>query len=293
MRTVMKSALRLSIGSTALILSGVALGQATGIGSINFGSQSGTTCTLGDSGTCKVLASGTGFAQRQFASGGKTYIQTQIDDGKGFKSEDFVRLGAGTASTPGISSKLDITPPTATGGDTFATGSLIKSGWAAVDANKTEATINLAVGRTGTVGEDFESEFVVSTTYDKVAGTNAISNLRIDQVAFLGSADQKQVFATQIMAAKSAATNMSFIAGGANGATSWSIGNMIQATYVGQAVNVGTTGAPAFASFSSETAGNLAAGTSTFASNLNVATPTYWTTAGPAPMRDILPLPTF
>lgn len=290
MRVAMKAALSLSIGSSALILSGMAFGQATGIGSINFGSQGLTGCTLGDSGTCKVLASGNGFVQRQFASGGKTYIQTQIDDSAGFKSEDFVRLGSGSTSEPGISSKLGITAPTSTSGDTFGTGSVIKSGWAAVDANKTEATINLSVGRTTTTkAEDFQSDFLVSTTYDKVAGTNAISNLRVDQTAYLGSADQKQVFATQIMAAKSAATNMAF----ANGTTSWSTGNMIQATYVGQAVNVGTTTAPALALFGSETATNLGTGTSTFASNLNSATPTYWTTTGPTPMQSITPFPTF
>lgn len=291
MRGAMKAALSLSIGSSALILSGMAFGQATGIGSINFGSQSMTGCTLGDAGTCKVLASGNGFVQRQFASGGKTYIQTQIDDSAGFKSEDFVRLGSGSTSEPGISSKLDITAPTTATGDTFGTGSTIKSGWAAANANLTEATINLAVGRTGTTNkaDDFQSNFLVSTTYDKTTSANAISNLRVDQVAYLGSADQKQVFATQIMAAKSAATNMAF----ATGTTSWSTGNMIQATYVGQAVNVGTATAPSLAYFGSETATNLGTGTSTFASNLVSATPTYWTTTGPTPMQSITPFPTF
>ena len=303
MRSAIKAALSLSVGSTALILSGVAFGQGdTGVGDINFGGSPITGCEVPGATSCRILAEGTGFIQRQLAVGDKTFIQTVIDDAKGFKSEDFVRLGSGTTNEPGISSKLDITPASGTVGDTFGTGSTIKSGWASsVGPNVTEAKITLNIARIGDAAtnkaDDFSSDFLVATNYDKTTGKNTISNLRIDQTAYLGSIDQKQVFATQIKAATADSGGALKFATDPGTGTSWTAGQMIQATYVGQAVNVGTVTSPALANFSSETVSNIqdpAVPTSTFASNLNVATPTYWTTGGPPALtNEFTPLPTF
>lgn len=322
MRSAIKAALSLSVGSTALILSGVAFGQGnTGVGGINFG-DFGLTATCNstsgpagaDPGTCKVIASGAGFVQRQFAVGGKTFIQTVQDDNglpnsSGFKSEDYVRLNIGASgapagtNVPGISSKLDIAPlvPTtgAGAGEVFKTSSMIKSGWAVSDTNcataggacVTDADITLNLAKTGTTGnaDDFKSDFAVVTRFDKQnPNINVISKLRVDQTVNLGSASEKQVFATQIATAPADGT-LAFgsVPGskGGFGTVAWTGGQMLQATYVGQAIGIGgDPAAPALANFASETVSNVSAPASgaTTWSNLNQAAPTYWVTASPA-----------
>lgn len=302
MRSAIKAALSLSVGSTALILSGVAFGQGdTGVGNINFGTSGTTGCDVAGAtpNTCKVIAAGTGFIQRQFAVDGKTYIQTVIDDakGSGFSSEDFVRLGAGGINNPGISSKLTIAPPAgapgAVAGETFSTGSLIKSGWAVSETNVniTEAKIDLTIGKTGTPNkaDDFTSAFNVVTTFDKSTAKNDIASLRIDQSVNLGSATEKQVFATEIAKAAAAGGPLAFVPG--FGTVSWGALEMVQATYVGQAVGVGvdSAGAISLANFASETVSNVsvpASGATTY-SNLNQATPTYWAAGGPAALTTL------
>mgnify|MGYP000483434807 CR=1 FL=1 len=316
MRSAIKAALSLSVGSTALILSGVAFGQATGIPGINFGTSGLDGCNVAgaDLNTCKIIASGAGFVQRQFAVNGKTYIQTIQDDtglanSSGFKSEDYVRLNIGAAGAPagtnipGISSKLTIAPAAAAG-ETFATGSTIMSGWAVSDTNcataggacvtKADITLNLAKTGTPNNADDFKSDFAVTTSFDKATpNVNVISNLRVDQTVNLGSTTEKQVFATHITKAPPPGGTLAFNPG--FGTVAWNADEMVQATYVGQAVGIGGT-APniALASFASETVSNVstpASGSTTW-SNLNQATPTYWV-SGNAAMSMFAPPPTF
>lgn len=269
-----------SVGSAMLILSGAAMAQGLPAG-VAFGSAGVSTgCTLGDANTCKVIAGGTnGFVQRQFSVGSKTYIQTVIDDAvkSGFSSEDFVQLQS-QGSVQGVASKLTI-DQTASG---FKTTSNIMAGWAHSSGltGKTTANIDLSIGDAGVTGQNnaFKSDFKVSTEFDGANATNpnTIGFLQVDQSAGLGATADKQVFRTII---KPAATDQAAafkMVGDPGTGVSWTKGQMIQATWVGQSIS----GIGAFSTESVQNIANPASPTATFATSLVDAKPANWTAGG-------------
>lgn len=267
-----------SVGSAMLILSGAAMAQGLPAGVTFDTNLVSTACNIGDPNTCKVIAGGTnGFVQRQFSVGTKTYIQTVIDDvvKSGFKSEDFVQL-ASQGSVQGVASKLSITE-TATG---FSTTSNIMAGWAHSSglAQRTTANIDLnIVDKTAALNNGFSSGFKVSTEFDGTNATtpNTIGFLQLDQSAELGAAGDKQVFRTIIKPAAGAVANYKMVGDPGTG-VSWTAGQMIQATWVGQNI----TGIGAFGTESVQNIANPASPTATFATSLVSGTPANWSQPG-------------
>lgn len=283
-----------SVGSAALILSGVAVLASTAMfsgsavaqptfGQVTIIPTTETKCLVGDAGKCSIIATdGKTFTQIQFETGGKTYIGTKIFENKtptggvaeSFNSEDFVQvaIGTGQAATSGIMSRSSLTA-----GTEFKSSSDVLGGWAApagTPAGGSQVKINLEVANAAGQGL-FNQKFDATVVFDPTNNTNKATGLRIDQTVGL-SADakvltDKQRFVTQISDAKSTAPIV--LAQGTAGGVSYDVGTG-QIVWVGQAI--GGVG-----QFGTTSVSNPTAGTATFTTSLTSSLPVSpWPTPG-------------
>lgn len=314
----MRNAVRAALSISALAMSGVAFGQATGIPGIDFGGTKpiDTSCNFGDATTCKVIAGGganDNFVQRQFVVGGKTYIQTLIIDpanqGTGtvaFSSEDYVQLQTGTqGSVQGIASNMTIGEPVAEKGAGFYTASTIKSGWAN-NGGPTQALIQLDLGSgesSAGANDYFVSRFNVDTNFDAGTNKNTLNQLSIAQDLGLGTAAgatggtlPKQEFVTIVQPAKTSQTDVKLVGDPTTtDGISWTAGqDRVQATWVGQDMNAFGAGVFGLENIQNVTDPNNR--TITFASNLSNPNPVNWqggANGTPAMANEFGPAPTF
>lgn len=213
-----------SVGSAALILSGVAVLASTAMfsgsaeaqlptfGTVKILPTNSPSCGVGDPGKCSIIATdGLTFTQIQFELGGKTYIGTAIDETKNvtgsptetFKAEDFVQVslqGAQKAPT-GIMSKSSIGA-----GPEFATSAEVIGGWAlpaGVIPNNgpgSQVKIDLTV-KNGAGSGLFDQKFVATVVFDETNKTNTTKGLSINQTVGLSqdpASGDKQRFFTQV-----------------------------------------------------------------------------------------------
>jgi hypothetical protein len=286
----MRKALKVvsTIGSAALILSaGSAMAQINNIG-VDFGtlsveSGSGTQCITGA--TCTVIAgggAGEGFIQRQIDTASGSFIQTIIDDtAGGFASEDFVQMATGGGSTPGIASQLTITegtPTTNLGGTVtsgFETTSTILAGWANAANNGggevSNVQVDLFVSDAGAANDAFASAFSVNTDFDAAnpAAGNTVNSMQAEQVGFLGTANDKQHFFTEIKPAD--ATGTAELDGNPATSVTWGTGDEVQIVWIGQAMPDAGVGV-----FGTTTVANNTAGTAETATSTTDTAPAVW-----------------
>ncbi len=226
----------ISIGSVAIIMSGAAMAQDVPVLGVNFGdvdlAATDAACGTAVSGTCSTLASGTGFIQRQIDKGGQSFIQTVIEE-SGFQSEDFVQIQfGGGGSVQGIASSLTVTEGDISGtGTGFSASSQLKAGWAETTAADSNAVITVNIAEAGAT-DGFTSDFTVDTDFNATTGVNTVNSLQAQQMAMLGSANDKQTFFTEIKRAGGA--NAGYSIPGGTGTASWAAGDQIQVVWVGQ-----------------------------------------------------------
>ncbi|MBI3773680.1 MAG: hypothetical protein HY272_13405 [Gammaproteobacteria bacterium] len=257
MRNIMKAAT--SIGSAALVLSGVAMAAAPT--TANFDQWSVSTGTIGAACptgfTCGTAVTGDGFFQRQIVdttAGGKTYFQTIITDTGAtatqpnlanltFGDESFVQ----TQNTAGgILDKQRLKE--VSGADTFGGSTSIQSGWAG-------ALVNLGQSLKNTSGSGFRTDFFYEAdTANLTAGVpnnmkmKVASRVGLTGTAALGTDQIWQAAPTGIdwqefLLAEAKGTyisaNGTLNLAGATPATSitYTTGNDIKGVYVGQNMN--------------------------------------------------------
>lgn len=279
-----------STGSAALLLAGTAIaGPPTGVSfdnwAVNAAGDVATTtastvnpCPTGY--TCQELASGTGFLQQQITetATGKKFFWTIIAEGpvstlgsasRPFTSEDFVQLGTGGSSVPGLAANQRISTGTVSAIGTaqaavtngFSTATQIYTGWAVNNvANSAETVISLNVSDAGVAAanDEFLSAFNVSSATPALGGANVVSALTVDQVTWIGDTTataaptDRQRFYTELVSSTAASPvgGFTFTPGGANAVTvqgtpiNWASGNKIQVVWVGQTIGgLGSFGA--------------------------------------------------
>lgn len=239
-----------SVGSAALILSGVGVLASTAMFSGSAVAQPAfntvpiaaggvKTCTVGTN--CTVIASDSNFTQIQFDSAGKTYIGTKLADSKTvgtvtetFAAEDFVQVAiGGTQAAPsGILSQS-----TLKAGTEFTAVSEVRGGWAAptgVPAGGSEVKINLLVANGAGQGL-FQQKFDATVVFDPANNTNKANALTIDQTVGLSTdaknTTDKQRFVSSIA---TAAGNVTLATGGPVSYGAAGAANQGQIVWVGQ-----------------------------------------------------------
>jgi len=282
-----------SAGSAALLLAGTAMAGAPPTGAsfdnwaINATGDVATTtasttnpCPTGY--TCQELASGTGFLQQQITetATGKKFFWTIIAEGgtgvatmagRPFASEDFVQLGTGGSSVPGLAANQRISSGTLSAVGTaqaavttgFSTTTQIYTGWGAAAGRSSETVISLGLSDVGTAAnknDAFLSAFNVTGYTPSGGGANVITNLTVDQVAWIGDTaaaataapGDRQHFYTEITPATAVSPvgGFTFTPGGANAVTvqgtpiTYAVGDSIQVVWVGQTIGgLGSFGA--------------------------------------------------
>lgn len=292
-----------SASSLALILSGAAMAAPpTGfntLGQWNVDTAGVVTATCPTGFTCATVANGSGFLQQEVTSntaGGPRYVRTLIGEGFAstattditrltFASEDYIQLGG----AGGLASAMTIkegTPPT-TGMATaaadvttgFSSSAQILAGASMVAnaANKSEASLGLALYDTGAAatagGDEFLTSFSV-TADTTTAGVNVTNALGIDQIAYVGgtaATADRQRFVTLVENAVTAQTAFKFAANTTNPATlAWAIGDKIQVVWAGQ--SIGGAG-----DFSTESVIKVSTGAAVNGSNLTSPNTFEWT----------------
>lgn len=299
MRNVLKALS--SAGSLALVLSGTAMAGGAPGGfdnwSVNATGTVAATCPVGF--TCADVVTGAGFLQQEVTSntaGGPRYIRTVIGEGYSasnttpasltFASEDFVQMGG----VQGLASKMNIKEgvlsPTGTAAATidtgFGSGATILTGWGVNNAaNSTEATLTLGLSDKGTTntaaeGNEFLTNFSVTTNTLAASGANVTSALAVDQTVYVGGTanpTDRQRFVTMIGAAAAAQTAFKFATNTTDPATlTYAVGDKIQVVWAGQNIN----GAGAF---STESLIKVADGSAVRASVLTSPNTFEWTAA--------------
>lgn len=271
-----------SVGSAALVLSGVAVLASTAMFSgaavaqlPTFGQVPGaagtavTTCAVGTN--CTVIASDKNFTQIQFDLGGKTYIGTKLADSKlvgavteTFSAEDFVQvvIGGTQAAPSGILSQSVLKA-----GAEFEAKSEVKGGWAAptgTPVGGSEVKINLLVANAAGQGL-FQQKFDATVVFDPTNNTNKSTALTIDQTVGLAAdakiTTDKQRFVSSIATAAGSAT---LATGGAVSYGAAGAANQGQIVWVGQ--NIAGVGAFGTTSVTNGTA-------TTFTTSLTSALP--------------------
>ena len=299
-----------AVGSAALIISSSAMAQieVPTLG-VDFGQL---TLTMDDDGVggcaeavnnaghtgakCNTLATGSGFIQRQIDVGGLTYIQTVINDGEGFESEDFIQIKFGNtgAGINGVASRLTLTDGdvvgtttkevnTAAGKAGFVAESTVFSGWAHTTglAGDSAAVIRVDVGDNTDSNNEFLALFEVDTEFVDATGLNTINSMKADQTVMLGKTTDLQRFYTEIKAASTTVANTSPYEMTANavGDVSFNAGEMIQFVWVGQTIdNLGTFGASSLANI--EETPSTPTSALTTVNSLSDTGPFDWTSGG-------------
>lgn len=257
MRNIIKAAT--SIGSVALVLSGVAMAAAPTTGSFDQWSVSsgtiGASCPAGY--TCGAAVTGDGFFQRQIvdnATGGKTYFQTIITDTGAtatqpnlgtlsFADESFVQ----TQNTAGgILDKQRLSETS--GADTFSGSTSIQSGWAG-------NVVTLGQHLENTSGSGFRTDFAYQADTANLDASGAPLNMKMKvssrvgltgtSTAILDTADRTaitqdwQEFLLSEAKGTTVGSNGTLTLTGATPAESitYTAGNDIKGVYVGQDMN--------------------------------------------------------
>lgn len=296
----MRSAIKLaySMGSVAVILSGAALSAPPA----PFGAYTGgggtiaATCPAGTGNTCSTAPiTGLGFMQREETIAGQKYIHTIIDDGKGFKSEDFVQFNnTGTASAKGIASRSSITETAS--GTKFDTSADILTGWAVTDKanNISEAKLGFGLDVAATTGKNdgFNTKFTaeVVTLVTPPAGSttaNKVNSLAIDQIVGLDVIGDKQHFYTAIKPAATSLAGFKFVGG--QGLVTYTAPEPIQLVWIGQQV----TGAGAFGTMTLAQAKPDGSGTATTLTDTTATGPNFPTQVTTEFFSATSPAPTF
>lgn len=258
MRNIIKAAT--SIGSAALVLSGVAMAAVPTTGnfdqwSVNSGTIGGVSCPTGY--TCGAAVTGNGFFQRQIVdttAGGKTYFQTIITDTGAtatqaqvaagnvltFGDESFVQ----TQSTGGgILDKQRLNDVSGT--DTFSGSTSIQSGWAG-------SLVSLGQNLKNTSGSGFRTDFFYEADTANLDASGAPLNLKMKisgrvgltgtSTAIISTADRTAITQDwqEFLLAEAKGTyvsaNGTLNLAGATPATSitYTAGNDIKGVFVGQ-----------------------------------------------------------
>ncbi|MFZ5595176.1 MAG: hypothetical protein ACOY4D_13155 [Pseudomonadota bacterium] len=309
-----------SAGSVAMLLAGTAMAAPpTGVGFDNWeisggnvdvvGAGTGNPCPTGY--TCQELAKGTGFLQQQITetASGKKYFWTVISEGadgaanlagRPFASEDFVQLGTGGSSVPGLYANQRISDGTVSPIGTaqssvtngFSTSTQISTGWAVNNvANSAETVINLNVSDAGVAAanDEFLSAFNVVSATPALGGANVVSALTVDQVAWIGDTtaaaapSDRQHFYTKLVASTAASPvgGFTFTPGGGAAVTvqgtpvDWTSGDKIQVVWVGQTIGgLGSFGAENLTQVTGTTLGTVSSSSTT------ATGPWDWTAGG-------------
>lgn len=299
-----------SAGSVAMLLAGTAMAvPPAGVGFDNWAvngtgniatTVGGTTNPCPTNYTCQELASGTGFLQQQITetATGKKYFWTIIAEGpvstlgtdnRPFTSEDFVQLGTGGSSVPGLYANQRINEGTVSPTNTaqaavtngFSTSTQISTGWAVINAaNSAETDIKLNLSDRGVVAanDEFLSAFNVKSATPALGGPNVVSELNIDQAAWIGDTtaaaapSDKQRFYTKLVASSGASPvgGFTFTPGGGAAVTvqgtpiDWAAGDKIQVVWVGQTIGgLGSFGAENLIQVTGSTLGTVSSSSTT------------------------------
>jgi len=263
--------------------------------------ETGTTGTsICSAGTydCNTVASGDGFKQVQVtavpgtagAVAGESYIMTIVTDQNangtpgsgelGFYDVSFVKmklsLGGGAAANNnenGIASKQRIAEITSGAGGSTATSFVsetdINTGWSVAATPVSISQSLLDNGDAATTGDNFESNFNYQSSNDATTGLRDGFAMSIDQVAGLASAtdplsiNDVQVFALRERQGTSLASGPGSVTLAGN-TVDWVNGDDIKAIWLGQTINLDSTG----------TAGGSLGSTFGYLSFENVSNPT-------------------
>lgn len=258
MRNIIKAVT--SIGSAALVLSGMATAGVPTTGSFDQWSVTsgtiGATCPAGY--TCGTAVTGDGFFQRQIVdttSGGKTYFQTIITDTGAtatqanlgnltFGDESFVQTGS---TTGGILDKQRLKE--VSGADTFGGSTSIQSGWAG-------AIVDLSQSLKNTSGSGFRADFFYNADTSALDASGAPLNMKMkvsSRVGLTGTAtlagdqiwqaapsgiDWQEFLLAEAKGTKVAASGTLTLTGATPATTiAYTTGNDIKGVYVGQNMN--------------------------------------------------------
>lgn len=242
MRRININLASLTMGSAMLIMCGAAMaGPPVPYGAYTVDGAGNITAPCPAGSTCSAPVAGANFLQRTLAVGGVTYFQTIIlDPGNGFKDENFVQQGGNT----GIADQQGI--DTITSGVAFKSASNLNIGWA---KGATDNLVTITQSLDNRINPGDTKQFVLnfsvinndplSTTADKV---NIDQTVALNPTVASSIDTEKQLFQLQQLKAPSTiAKPPGATPALPNGQTiGWTAGDVIQAVWLGQAVNVGT-----------------------------------------------------
>ncbi len=237
-----------TVAAGAVMLPGTASSATPGFGSW-WSASNGTISGCPSGFTCTELVSGDGFRQFQINdnSSSDSFVGTIVTDtgvtGTGgtlpFSDVNFVKTD-GTST--GIADQQAITDNS---NGSFNGNVTIQTGFAASGNDTVVISQGLSANPDGLpkTGDEFSNTFGMTVNLDS-SGNQTGRSMSIDQTTALGNATDVQVFAIRGAAGSKLTTPGSLTLGG--NTVSWSAGNDVLLSWVGQSLTLGSLGSSVF-----------------------------------------------